>query len=93
MADKTLKKKLRDTLKNACFNDPNDRIAVSDGLNGNIHLSIVSHRFDGLGLKEEQDLIWSVLLENLQPDEWGKISLSVGSSPTAIKAAAGTARR
>ena len=32
------------------------------------------------------ELIWSVLVNKLRPEEWGKISLSVGTSPEEIKA-------
>ena len=34
----------------------------------------------------KNDLIWSVLVETLRPEEWGKVSLSVGASPKEIKA-------
>jgi hypothetical protein len=37
-------------------------------------------------MKEKNDLIWSVLVEKLRPEEWGKVSLSVGTSPEEIKA-------
>ena len=86
MADSKLKQKVRATLKKALFHDPTDRITVSDGVNGNIHVRIVSHKFDGLGLKEENDLIWNVLMENLKPKEWGMVSLTIGASPEEIKA-------
>jgi hypothetical protein len=34
------------------------------------------------------DLIWSVLTNKLNADEWGKVSLSVGTNPDEIKAPA-----
>lgn len=37
-------------------------------------------------MKEKNDLIWSILFQNLQPEEWGRISLSIGASPEQIKA-------
>jgi hypothetical protein len=37
-------------------------------------------------MKEKNDLIWSVLVKKLLPEEWGKVSLSVGTSPEEIKA-------
>lgn len=37
-------------------------------------------------MKEKNDLIWSILVQNLRPEEWGKVSLSVGTSPEEIKA-------
>jgi len=32
------------------------------------------------------DLIWSVLVERLAPEEWGEVTLSIGTSPEEIKA-------
>jgi hypothetical protein len=37
-------------------------------------------------MKEKHDLIWSELMQKLDTDEWGKISLSIGASPAEIKA-------
>ncbi len=45
-----------------------------------------SRKFDGRRMKEKNDLIWSVLVAKLAPEEWGKVSLSVGASPEEIKA-------
>ena len=86
MADDHLKRKIRDLLKQVHFQDPEDLVDVSDGPGDSIHVVIVSHKFDGRRMKEKNDLIWSVLVQNLPPDEWGKISLSVGTSPEEIKA-------
>lgn len=86
MADQQLKQKIRDTLKNAYFQDLDDLVDVSDGPDDSIHLVIVSRKFDGQRMKEKNDLIWSVLVQKLPPDEWGKVSLSVGTSPEEIKA-------
>jgi len=35
---------------------------------------------------QKNDLIWSVLVERLAPEEWGKVTLSIGTSPEEIKA-------
>jgi stress-induced morphogen len=86
MADEELKRKVRDVLKQNYFTDPDDLVDVSDGPDDSIHLVIVSHKFDGRRMREKNDLIWSVLVQNLAPEEWGKISLSVGTSPEEIKA-------
>ncbi len=86
MADGTLKRKIYDVLKQAYFKDPDDLVDVSDGSGDNVHVVVVSRKFDGLRMREKHDLIWSVLAHNLQPVEWGKISLSVGASPEEIKA-------
>jgi stress-induced morphogen len=86
MADAQLKKKIRDVLKGAYFSDADDLVDVSDGIDDDIDLVIVSRKFDGKRMKEKNDLIWSVLTQNLAPEEWGKISLSIGASPEEIKA-------
>jgi stress-induced morphogen len=86
MADAQLKKKIRDALKGAYFKDPDDLVDVSDGPDDSIHVVIVSRKFDGRRMSEKNDLIWSVLVQELRPEEWGKVSLSVGASPEEIKA-------
>lgn len=87
MADMQLKQRVRDVLRKAYFNDADDLVDVSDGPDGDsIHVVIVSRKFDGKRMKEKNDLIWSVLSQNLRPEEWGKVSLSVGASPEEIKA-------
>lgn len=86
MADTQLKQKIRDSLRGTYFNDTDDLVDVSDGPDDSIHLVIVSRKFDGKRMKEKNDLIWSVLVQRLRPEEWGKVSLSVGTSPEEIKA-------
>jgi stress-induced morphogen len=86
MADAQLKQKIHDALRNAYFKDPEDLVDVSDGPEDAIHIVIVSRKFDGQRMKEKNDLIWSILVQNLRPEEWGKVSLSVGASPEEIKA-------
>jgi hypothetical protein len=86
MADEQLRNKIREVLKHGYFKDPDDLVDVSDGPDDNIHVVVVSRKFDGRRMTEKNDLIWSDLLQNLQPDEWGKITLSIGASPEEIKA-------
>jgi hypothetical protein len=86
MADARVKQKIHEVLKAGYFNDDDDLVDVSDGPDDNIHLVIVSRKFDGRRMKEKNDLIWTVLVQKLTPDEWGKVSLSVGTSPEEIKA-------
>jgi stress-induced morphogen len=86
MAEAQLKQKVGDALKGVYFKDPEDLVDVSDGPDDSIHVVIVSRKFDGRRMKEKNDLIWSILVDKLRPDEWGKISLSVGASPEEIKA-------
>jgi hypothetical protein len=86
MADTKLKQTIRDALRSAYFKDPDDLVDVSDGPDDSVHVVIVSRKFDGRRMKGKNDHIWSVLSQNLPPDEWGKVSLSVGASPEEIKA-------
>lgn len=87
MADAQIKQKIRDALRGAYFKDPKDLVDVSDGPDDDsVHVVIVSRKFDGRRMKEKNDLIWSVLVKNLLPEEWGKVTLSVGTSPEEIKA-------
>jgi len=86
MADASLKQKIEDTLRSGYFNDPKDLVDVSDGLDDNIHVVVVSRKFDGRRVREKHDLIWSVLIGKLTPEEWGRVTLSIGVSPEEIKA-------
>ena len=85
MADEQLKQKIRDVLKDGYFQDPEDLVDVSDGPADSIHVVIVSRKFDGHRMKEKHDLIWSELSQKLGPEEWGKVSLSIGVSPEELK--------
>jgi stress-induced morphogen len=86
MADEQLKQKIRDVLRMGYFQDREDLVDVSDGPDDSIHVVIVSRKFDGHRMKEKHDLIWSELSQNLSPDVWGKVSLSIGVSPEELKA-------
>jgi stress-induced morphogen len=86
MTDEQLKKKVYDSLRKGYFSDPDDAIDVSDGPEDSIHLVIFSRKFNGKSMKEKHDLIWSELLQKLDADEWGRVSLSIGASPEEIKA-------
>ena len=86
MADDVLKQKVHDVLKGVYFSAPDDLVDVSDGPDDSIHVVIVSRKFDGRRMKEKNDLIWSILAKNLLPEEWGQITLSIGTSPEELKA-------
>jgi len=86
MVDKQLKDKIHHVLKNGYFNNSNDLVDLSDGSEDLIHLVIVSRKFDGHYMMERHNLIWDELENNLKPEEWGHISLSIGVSPEDIKA-------
>ena len=87
MADDTTKRRVEEALTKAYFHDPGDFVDVSDGLDDNIHVVVVSRKLAGRRLAEKNDLLWSILTDQLQPTEWGKVTLSIGTSPEDIKAA------
>ena len=72
MADIQLKQKIRDVLRGVYFKDPEDLVDVSDGPDDSIHVVIVSRKFDGRRMKEKNDLIWSVLSQNLRARRMGQ---------------------
>jgi acid stress-induced BolA-like protein IbaG/YrbA len=86
MAAERLKTKVYDALKAGYFKDSADLVDVSDGADGNIHVVVVSRKFDGRGMKEKHDLIWDELEKQLTKKEWGQVSLAVGVSPEEVKA-------
>jgi acid stress-induced BolA-like protein IbaG/YrbA len=86
MVDESLKRKIRDVLRQGYFHDEGDLVDVSDGYDDHIHVVVVSRKFEGKRMKEKQELIWSELVQHLSHDEWGRVTLSVGVSPEEIKA-------
>ena len=87
MADDVLKQKVHAVLKGVYFSALDDLVDVSDGPDDDsVHVVIVSRKFDGRRMKEKNDLIWSILEKNLRPEEWGQITLSIGTSPEELKA-------
>ncbi len=81
----------RDEIKNVlkkafreCF--PEDTVDVSDGYQENIHVLIVSRKFDGMTEKAKQDLMWDVIDGTILTDEEKQlISLAYPVSPAEIK--------
>lgn len=88
MADATLKERIRKILKSGYFRDPDDAVYVSDSedVDENIHVVVVSPKFHGKRLGEKTDLILSELIQSLDQQDWGRVSLSVGVSPEELKA-------
>jgi len=86
MASVELKQRIYKALKSDYFKDETDLVDVSDGSDDNVHLVIVSRKFDGKRMKAKSDLIWDLLTKLLSPDDWGKITLSIGASPDEYKA-------
>jgi stress-induced morphogen len=86
MADQSLKMKIKNALRSTnYFNATEDYVNVSDGQDDDVHVVIVSDKFNGKRMKEKHDLIWSALLNSLSNDEWGQVSLTIGRSPEELK--------
>jgi len=83
--------KTRDQIKQALENAlraefPKDTVDISDGFQENIHVLIVSRRFDGMAEQDKQDLLWNVIdRTDLNEDEKRLISLTLPYSPAQIK--------
>jgi stress-induced morphogen len=86
MADEQLKTRIHDVLKTVYFSSPDDMVDVSDGPDDSIHIVIVSRKFDGQRMRVKHDLVASLLTNNLPPEVWGRISLTICRSPEEIKA-------
>lgn len=82
-ADPQLKKKIEDILR-AEF--PGETVDVSDGYGENIHVIIVSRKFDGMRETEKQDRLWSVIDKGgLSDFEKTRISMILPYSPSDLK--------
>jgi stress-induced morphogen len=86
MSHEALKQKVKDVLKRGRFRDIDDLVDVSNGCDDNVHVVVVSRKFDGLRMKEKEDLIWSELTQHLTQEEWEHVTLSIGVSPEELKA-------
>jgi hypothetical protein len=65
---------------------PNDTVDVSDGYRDNIHVIVVSRRFDRMAERKRGSLMWSILdRAPLTKDEKLKVSLLYALSPEQIK--------
>lgn len=87
MADPAFKAKIRDLLRSTYFNDPDDAVSVSDSedVEENVHVVVISPKFRGKRLGEKTDLILSQLTGSLRPEDWGRVSLSIGVTPEELK--------
>jgi stress-induced morphogen len=88
MASDTLKQHIKDALVRLYFHDEDDAVYVmdTDEPGDSVHVVIVSPKFRGKRLAEKTDLILSQLTQELPPEEWGRVTLSVGVAPEEIKA-------
>jgi stress-induced morphogen len=82
-----LKQRIKDVLVRLHFHDPDDAVYVmdTDEPGDSIHIVVVSPKFRGKRLAEKTDLILSPLTQELPPQEWGRVTLSVGVAPEEIK--------
>lgn len=85
-ASADLKERVALALRQGHFGGQNDLVDVSDGGAGDVHVVVVSRKFDGLSTDEKSDLIWQDLFGKLRKSEWGRVSLSIGKSLEDIKA-------
>ena len=82
-ADPQLKKKIENILG---VQFPGETVDVSDGHGDNIHVIVVSRKFDGMREKEKQELLWGAIdKSNLSDAEKVKISLILPYSPGDLK--------
>ncbi|QYK46992.1 MAG: hypothetical protein KF838_09365 [Phycisphaeraceae bacterium] len=78
-----LKRKLETSLRETFSNDLVD---ISDGYKGNVHVLVVSRRFDGKSEFERQEMLHEIIrTAGLTKQQMGKISLLLAMSPSEIK--------
>src|SRR5947208_540182 len=91
MAAASLKKRIHDVLKRTAFSDTADLVDVSDDRDDverkDVHVVVISPKFEGRHLGQRSRLIWSALRRGLAPKDWGRITLSIGVSPDQVNGA------
>ena len=85
MACKILKQKIHDVLQTGYFKDSKDFVDVSDGAGDFIHVVVVSRKFNGYTMGGRGDIIWEQLLKHLSDEEWGQVSLLIGTTPEDVE--------
>ena len=80
------REQVKQTLREAFREEfPEDTVDVSDGYADNIHVMVVSRRFDRLNERQKQDCLWTVVdRTNLTDAEKQLISLLYPVSPAEI---------
>lgn len=78
---------IKNTIREAFRREfPEDTVDVADGYKVNIHVMVVSRRFDRMSEKKKQDLMWKIIDEtDLTDKEKALISLAYPVSPAEIK--------
>ena len=65
---------------------PKDTVDVSDGYRGNIHVLVVSRRFDRMKEREKPGYMWQIIDKtDLTEDEKSLISVALPVSPQELK--------
>ena len=77
MATQAFKDKVKGIFEEAL---PGAFVDVSDGYRDNVHVVIVTRRFDGLTERQKDEYLWSIVQPALEA-EAGRISLLLGYSP------------
>ena len=82
-ADPELKTRIEAILR-ARF--PGETVDVSDGHGENVHVIVVSRKFDGMREREKQDLLWSAIDQSTLTDgQKTLISMILPYSPADLK--------
>ncbi len=81
MAEKQFKQQVRRLFKQTF---PDDTVDVSDGYHDNVHVVIVSRRFDGMSERERLDMLWELAQRQLDGNA-ERISLLLAYSPDELK--------
>ena len=85
MPDNQLKSRIEQILRTH-FSNPGEAVDISDGIGDNIHVVVVSRRFDCMPEKAKQDLPWAAIdASDLTDAEKVKISLILPYSPEDLK--------
>jgi len=65
---------------------PTDTVDISDGYRDNIHVLVVSRKFDDMPDRVQDDMLWTLIEEaGLSDDEKKLISLVMPASPALLK--------
>jgi stress-induced morphogen len=81
MADLKLKRRIRDFFRREFVNGPGESVRVTDGFADNVHVAVVSHKFDGLGMWASEQLVNHVLFSHFPQDVWKMITLTETFAP------------
>lgn len=83
MADPVLKDKIKEILKKEF---PDDTVDVSDGFQDNVHVIVVSRKFDDMSSTDMIDYIWTLIDRSDLPEAQKKlVSMILPVSPADLK--------